>query len=146
MAGLFKVIGNSHGVTEQEVRRSLGHRRAGIDLAVILSFFLLYGWAASMLARWLCRLYGSGESFTTIVVMTAVASVMASTVGVMLGEEWSGIFEAFRIGNGHMSYRAMRIPWTQHRLGLFVAGIVLFLLIAVFHRRRVATGFHGRKY
>ncbi len=136
MAALFHVIASVHNVSPDDVRRSLTHRRVSFDLAVILSFAVLYGCGASLLVRWLYRIYGAGEELTTVVIMTAVASAIASTVGVMFGEVWSGILEALRIGNGHMSYRATRIPWTQHRLGLFIGGIVVFLLIAVVYRRR----------
>ena len=139
MAFLFQVIASVHNVSPDDVRRSLGHRRVSFDLAVILSFAVLYGCGASLLVRWLYRIYGAGEELTTVVAMTALASLIASTVGVLFGEVWSGILEALRIGNGHMSYRATRIPWTQHRLGLFVAGIVAFLLIAVVYRRRATT-------
>src|ERR1700680_1367385 len=34
MITLFKVIGSSHGVTDEQVRRSVGHRQTSIDLAV----------------------------------------------------------------------------------------------------------------
>lgn len=135
MAALFKVIGSSHTVTEEEVRQSLGHRHNGFDLAIMLSFSLLYAWIVSILARWLCQLYGPGEELTTIVTMTTLASALVSAAGVMLGEVWSGFWEMFRIGNGHMSYRFARIPWTHHRLGLFIAGVVLFWLIAGLYRR-----------
>ncbi len=139
MAGLFKAIGSSHDVTEEEVRRSLGHRRGDFDLAVVLSFSLFYAWGTSVLARWLYRLYAPGEELTTVLIMTAFASLIASTAGVMLGEVWSGILEAYRIGNGHMSYRFARIPWTHHRLGLFIGGVVLFWLVAASQRRNVMT-------
>ena len=51
MAALFKVIGSSHGVPEEQIRRSLGHRRIDLDLAVILCFAVLYGCVANVIAR-----------------------------------------------------------------------------------------------
>ncbi len=145
MMELFQVIAHTHKVSQDDVRRSLGHRRVSFDLAVILSFAVLYGCGASLLVRWLYRIYGPREELTTVVIMTTVASLIASTVGLMFGEVWSGILEALRIGNGHMSYRATRIPWAQHHLGLFVAGIVVFLLIAGFHHRSLLLPFDHRQ-
>jgi uncharacterized membrane protein len=142
MAALFRVIGSIHHVPAEEVRRSLGQRRISFDLAVILSFALLYGWGASLLARWLCRIYGPPESLPTVVIMTIIAALVASIAGVMLGEQWSWLWEIRRLGNQHMSYRAERIPWTQHRPELFVAGLVLFLLIAALHRRSMVAASH----
>jgi hypothetical protein len=48
MIALFKVIGSSYGVTEEQVRRSLGHRRTSIDLAVMVSFVTLFGIGGSV--------------------------------------------------------------------------------------------------
>ncbi len=143
MAMLFRVVGTLHKVPEEKVRRSLGHRRAAFDIAVILSFALLYGWGASLLVRWLGRTYGPSDSLPTVAVMTVVASILAAAAGVMLGEEWSALWEIHRLGNNHMSYRAVRIPWTEHRLALFIGGVVLFLLIAAFHHRRMMTTVPG---
>ena len=134
MAALFKLIGSTHGVTEEQVRRSLGRRRTGLDLAVILSFAALYGWLAYVIARRLYRLYAH-EGLLTEVVMTIFASAAVSAAGVGLGEEWSLLMENYRLSRGHLSYRVMRIPWTHHRLGLFVGGVVLFCLLSALHHR-----------
>ena len=134
LASLFKAVASSHNLTEEEVRQSLGRRRIGFDLTVMLSFSLLCVGAMNFLVRWLCRLYGPEEEFTTVAIMTTVASTVTSAAGVMLGEVWSGLWEAIRIRNGHMSYRFARIPWGHHRLGLFIAGLALFWLITAFQR------------
>jgi hypothetical protein len=139
MASLFRIVAGVHGVSTEAVQRSLGHRRVSFDLAVFFSFALLYGWGASLLSRWLSGLYGSSETKLTIIVMTVVVSLLAGIAGVMLGEQWSWIWETYRIGNQHMSYRATRIPWTHHRGGLFLVGTVVVLLIAWLHRRRLTT-------
>jgi hypothetical protein len=51
MAALFEMIGKNHGVTTEQVRESLLHRRISLDLAVIVSFALFYGFAANGIAR-----------------------------------------------------------------------------------------------
>ena len=139
MAKLFREIGRNHGTSGEEVRRSLGRRRVSFDLSVMLSFAVLYGWGASLVARWLCRVYGPREGLITVAVMTVLAALLLGVAAVMVGEAWSLLWEMYRLGNGHMSYRAERIPWVQHRVELFVAAIAVFLLIAGFHRRRATT-------
>jgi len=42
-AALFQAIADNHGVTQERVRESLEDRRTSFDLAVILSFAVLYG-------------------------------------------------------------------------------------------------------
>ena len=60
----------------------------------------------------------------------AVTSAVVSTAGMLVGELWSGAVEMLRVGNGHLSYRADRIPWGQHRASLFFCGVLLFWAIA----------------
>jgi hypothetical protein len=146
MANLFRIVAGSHGVSTVEVQRSLGHRRVSFDLAVFLSFALLYVWGASLLSRWLCRLYGSSEAKLTVIIMTVLVSLLAGMAGVMLGEIWSWLWETYRIGNQHMSYRATRIPWTHHRGEVFLVGTGVFLLIAGLHRRRLTTKSPGASF
>ncbi|MGD1211534.1 MAG: hypothetical protein ABR973_09285 [Candidatus Acidiferrales bacterium] len=136
MTALFDTIGNTYGVTEGQVRDSLTHRRVDLDLLVILSFAVFYCLAASNIARRVWQRFPPEEGWIAGTVATFITSGVVSAVGVGLGEVWSGIVETIRVGNGHLSYRADRIPWTHHRLGLFISGVVLFWIIAAFQYRR----------
>ena len=138
MATLFQMIANSHGVSQEQVRASLEYRRTSLDLAVILSFAVLYGLAASAMAQRLRRRFPFDEGWMAGAVTTAIASAVVSLGGVMVGEIWSTTLEEIRIGNGHLSYRVARIPWTQHRLSFFAGGVVLFWLIAWLQHRATA--------
>jgi len=83
-------------------------------------------------ARWLCRnfpLDGGSDSIVALVI-TMVASLLVSFLGVLVGEWYSITIEMIRVGNGHLSYRTQRIPWTQHHFGIFLSGVVLFLLVS----------------
>jgi hypothetical protein len=143
MAALFQTIANSHGVTQEQVRESLEYRRTSLDLAVILSFAVVYSLAASGMARRLRRRFPFDEGWIAGTVVTAIASAVVSLGGVMVGEIWSTTVEEIRIGNGHLSYRVARIPWTQHRLSLFAGGVVLFWLIAGLQQRATARQVPG---
>ena len=134
-AALDQVIADDHGVSPEQVRESLAYRRPSFDLAVILSFAVLYGLAASAMARRLRRRFPFDEGWMAGAVTTAIASAVASLGGLMAGEIWSTTLEEIRIGNGHLSYRVARIPWTQHRLSIFAGGVVLFWLIAAIQYR-----------
>ncbi len=129
MTALFKVIGSSHGVTEEQVRRSLGRRRTSIDLAVIVSFVLLFGLGASLATRRIVRQYPAEDGWFEPVVITALAAIAGGVFAVLAGEEWSLLLEGLRVGSGHLSHRVECIPWTHHRLGLFVGGVILFGLL-----------------
>jgi len=140
MAALFQAIGNNHAVTQTQVRESLAHRRTSLDLAVILSFAVLYGAGASSMARQIWRRFPPDEGRIVGAMITLIASAVVSLAGVLLGEIWSLAIETFRVGNGHLSYRVDRVPWVQHRLGLFVGGVVLFWLVAGFRYRAGIDG------
>jgi hypothetical protein len=141
MVKLFEAIGKNHGVTLEEVRHSLRHRRTTVDLAVILSFALLFSFAASLVARRICRLHPLEDGWVGPIAMTAFVSIAGGVCGVLLGEQWSLTLEMLRIGNGHISYRVERIPWTQHRLGFFAGCVILFWLMVGLRYYR--TGVRG---
>jgi hypothetical protein len=135
MASLFQIVGSNHGVTDEQIRWHLAHRRPELDLAVILSFIALYAWAAILIVRRVCRRNADQQETLSWLVMITYTSVIASAVGVLLGEVWSDLMENIRVGNGHLSYRSERIPWSHHRLEIFVGGVFLFWLLAAFHHR-----------
>jgi len=135
MAALFGTIAKNHGVTSEQVRESLLRRRMSFDAAVILSFAAFYWFVADRLARRLSRRFPLHESWPTALASTIGISAGVSFVGVLLGEFWSFMLEGVRLGNGHLSYRAARIPWVQHRMGFFAAGLLLFWLAAALRYR-----------
>jgi uncharacterized membrane-anchored protein len=127
MAKLFQIIGRDHGAAEEEVRESLAVRSAALDLAIILPFVAFYAWTANLIIRRICRRHQETAGWA---VMIVYASTITSAVGTLLGEVWALIVENIRLGNGHLSYRVGRIPWTHHRLGMFVGGIIIFWFLA----------------
>lgn len=135
MARLFQIVGSNHGVTEEQIRWHLAHRSTELDVAVILTFMVLYAWGATLIVRRFCRRNADHQETSGWVVMIVYTSIIASVIGALLGEVWSDLMENIRLGNGHLSYRAERIPWVHHRVGMFVGGVVLFWLLAAFHRR-----------
>ena len=114
MARLFHIVGSNHGVTEEQIRWHLAHRPTELDVAVIFSFVALYAWAATLIVRRICRRKADDQETSGWAVMIVYTSIIASAVGVLLGEVWSDLMENIRLGNGHLSYRVERIPWGHH--------------------------------
>jgi hypothetical protein len=134
MAALFAVIGDEHGVAPAQVRTALTRRPPAFDLAVLASFFVLYGWIVYAIARWMIAAF-SLERPWSVVVVTLLASGPIGVAGLMSGGLWSGFFEMLRIGNTHMSYRVFRVPWGQHTVGLFAACLGMFWLVMLLRYR-----------
>jgi len=136
MVTLFTAIQKNHSVTPPQILEALKHRRMSLDLAVILPFAMLYGFAASFVARNIWRRFPPDEGWIAGAVATLLVSAVVSLVGVLLGEFWSVTAESLITGTGHLSYRQDRIPWVQHRDVFFAAGVVLFWLIAALRYRK----------
>ncbi len=133
MAALFSAIAKNHDVTMQQVRDSLARRRLSFDAAVLLLFAALYCFVAGHVARRVGRRFPVRESPAATLSFTAVTSVAVSVAGALLGETWSFYAEGIRLGNQHLSYRAMRIPWVNHRMEFFLACVFLYWLAAALH-------------
>jgi len=139
MAKLFAEIAKDHGVPLQQVSSSLGHNRAYIDAAIYLPFELLYCIAAAALAPMIWRRYPPiADGWAPGVVMTVFLSVVIAAGCVLCGEQWGWVAETYRIGNKHMSYRADRLWWSQHRFALFSGAVAVFWLFGVEALRRVS--------
>jgi hypothetical protein len=115
-----------------------GRRNFAADIAIILSFLVLYGLLAAVLLGRLLRRYPVEESWPVTLAMTALASLAFGFGGMLLGEQWSAIAENIRVaingdakylGFGHLGPRSL--PWTRHELGFFVLCVVLFWGAAV---------------
>jgi len=127
---LLKQISTSHNVPPEEMLPFFGRRSLVTDLAVIVPFLLLYGVLAMLLAGRLGRRYPPEDSMTAAIAMTLLCSLAFGVGGLLLGEEWSLAAEGLRLGTGHLSYRADRLPWAHHRIGFFVLCVALFWVAA----------------
>ena len=140
MGTLFEQIAKEHGVPVERVSSSLGRDRAYINLAVNLPFVLLYGFAAMAATRMIWRRYPPAEDgWITGATMILLLSLAFAVAGTMIGRLWSGTAEVFRVGNGHLSYRALRLPWLRHETALFACMLILFWLAAIEVTRRMRS-------
>jgi hypothetical protein len=140
MGLLFERIAKEHGVPVGLVSDALGRNRADIDFAVNLPFWLLYCLAAIAVVRLLWSKYPPAEhGWIPGVTMALFLSLVMAALGTMLGEMWSWLAEAYRIGNDHMSYRVPRLWCVQHRTELFAGAVIVFWLAAAAVARRVRS-------
>jgi hypothetical protein len=131
MATLFATVARIHGVDADEVREAAGHRNVPFDGVVLISFATLYWLVARRVAGRITVTFGGSLPAVTLAVL--FGSLALSIIGVLFGDVWSGVAETIRIGNGHASYRANRIPWRQYPELMFAGCVVLFWVIAAVH-------------
>jgi hypothetical protein len=137
MSRMVDAIQTSHHVTAEQVQAARGRRSFRFDLTAGLLFLPLYSFGAAMTCRWLFRRFSSDARHARLVA-TGLASVAVSILGLQLGVLWLSVWEVGRVGNGHISSFRMATShrWSQQHVGaLFLAGIVLFWLIASWSRR-----------
>lgn len=127
MGILMGEIGKEHGISPQEAFRHFGQRSLAADLAMNLPFLLLFALAADFTAR---RLLGRYP-----LPVIALATVCFGAAGLVLAEQWSTLAEVARVGNWHLSNRALRLPIALHRGEIFVAAAALFAAIAAIRYR-----------
>ena len=144
-ANLFAQIAKEHGIPPQQVSGALGKNRTYIDVATYLPFALLYCIAAAALAPAIWRRYPIIENgLVPGVVMTAFLSVAVAAGCTLCGEQWGWVAETYRIGNKHMSYRADRLWWGNHRFALFCGAVIVFWLFGIESFRRIKRSSYGQ--
>ena len=80
-----------------------------------------------------------GESIPRMAAVLAL-SVALAVVIVALGQLWAFALEGLRVGSGHLSYRAARIPWTYHRPLTFALAAAIGCGIALLPPRATHSG------
>jgi hypothetical protein len=137
LATLTAQIASGHDIGAAQVAAAVGQRDQRLDGAVLLAFILLYAIAANLFARRLVARFPPDQPWPALI-GTAAAAIFVGAAGVILGGLGATLVEMIQVGDTHLSYRAERLPWSQHWLPLFVGGVVLFSLIATIRWRRAA--------
>lgn len=138
MGKLFGEIAKEHGVAVEQVSSSLGRNRGYLDLAEILPFALVYGFAAVVVGRMIWRRYSVDDyGWSSGITMGLFLSLLIAAGSTLFGEVWIWCVESWRIGNDHMSYRADRLFGATHRIELFAGALLIFWLAAADAARRL---------
>jgi hypothetical protein len=138
---LLGEIGNDHGITAKEAFKFFGQRSMAVDIGINLPFILLYGLAGDILIRRLRRRYPPGEDWIALGVVIVFYTLAFGFGGLLLGGMWSNAVESLRVGSGHLSNRALRLPWNRHQGEILAFLVVMFVGIAAVRYRagKVAT-------
>jgi hypothetical protein len=95
LATLFAVIATNHHLDPPQVRQSVGRRPAGFDVAVLLSFAMLYSLVANGLAGGVFSRFPVDAPMPALTA-TAVMSASVSAGGLMGLGQWAGAVEMIR--------------------------------------------------
>jgi len=139
MESLFKGVASHHGVDVALVVQYSRQRDIVADSVTILSFGLIYLAAIYYLVGRIRRRFSADESIN-FWVMTAVMSVGASLVGVLVGGLWSIVIETYRLNSAHLSYRMNLIPFRQYWFVFLLCLVLAFWLIALIRSKDLKKG------
>ncbi len=137
MARLVARIEDDHGVSAAQVTAARGQRNRTFDLAVALLFLPGYLVAATIACRAIRRRFLSDRR-GIVLTATGFASVGASILGLQVFQLWLGVWEAVRVGNGHMSVFRLALynRWSEHHLAAEIIGaLILFWTVALLSYR-----------
>lgn len=150
LAPLFQHIADSHSLPLQDVlsaRDRIGNR--GISLAVNGPVGLVVGLIAAFLLKRIDRRFSVFHEPLAVAGATLVGALFIGGVSMAIGRLWEAGYETIRLGNGHLSYRGLRLPWTQHALefaaiatAIFVAVSVGYFLSRWIQHRRTSSSWH----
>ncbi|MPZ19396.1 MAG: hypothetical protein GEV06_15990 [Luteitalea sp.] len=130
MAFLFGTVSRIHAVDIALVRAYATRRNDPFDVMVLVSFAVVYAFGAYVLAGFVTHRFAVDEWRAAAVALT-ILSLGAAMAALMALHVWASLAESLRLGSGHLSYRAERLPLHQQGISLFAAGVGLFWLISV---------------
>ena len=139
---LFGAVASSRGLSVDDVRQAraqLDHR--SFDWAVNFPVAGLTLAAAWVIARRVRRRFDNER--VPLLAAVALSSVGLAVAVIAIGQLWAFAVEGVRIGNGHLSYRAFRIPWAQHRVTTFTLVVIAVWAITWIQHQAARTGHPG---
>jgi hypothetical protein len=140
LSRMLTAIEHNHDVTSEQVRVARGQRNRTFDVAVSLLFLPLYLLGGTAASQWLSRRLATHDRFVRLIA-AGIVSVAFSFLGLQFLRLWGAVWEAIRVGNGHMpSMRAAsQSRWVDHVDGQLIGGILLFWLVALYCSRITAV-------
>jgi hypothetical protein len=133
MARLVSAIETNHAVTPGQIAVARGERSLLFDTAAAASFLPLFVLSAIAVCSRLSRRFSNDERSVRLVAI-ALTSVAAGFLGIQGGRLWGAVWEAVRVGNGHMSrFRSANYTrWTgDHSSALGAVLALTFCIVAV---------------
>jgi hypothetical protein len=131
---LIQQITEQHSVSATDVadaRERLGDR--GLNLAINIPAAAFFGLISLLTLRRIGRRFSVAEEPIPVVVSVAICALLVGGLTAGFGRLWEGAFEVMRLGNDHLSYRGLRLQWTQHWLEFAAVAAGAFLVAALAH-------------
>jgi len=140
MERMFAEIEREHGVTRQQISDARYSRDWRFDLAVLLSFVVIYVIGSTLVCRVLARTLGHHGARVWLIAVV-FSSIAVALLGMALLGVWATTGEMLRVGNDHIgASRAAKSPWfdpwRHHFVALLVSGTLMFCVIAWLRRPR----------
>ena len=131
MGILLEQLGQEHGISAQQAFAHFGRRSIAADVAMTLPFAALFALAADFAIRRLLKRYPPQDGWLPLLAMLILTSAAFGVVGLILGQQWSSLAEAVRVGTTHLSNRVFRLPVNRYPTVAFATGMALFLSLAM---------------
>jgi hypothetical protein len=146
-AELFTAIATSRSLTIDDVhdaRRQLDQR--GFDWVVNAPMAAFTCATAWLMVRRTRRRFPEDRRARVV----AIALLSVGLGGLVIGVEqvWAFAVEGIRVGNDHLGYRGLRIPWARHRAATFALTLLAMWVMAAWpsrrarHQAQLAPGTH----
>ena len=137
---LFQHVAGLHGVTLGDVHAARARvADRGLNLLVNGPVGVAILGLALVAVSFIKRRFSVTDEAVAVAGATAGCAVLIGSATIALGRLWEAVVETARVGNGHLSYRGLRLPWAQHSLeyaAVAVGVFVLFSVIYFLHARR----------
>jgi hypothetical protein len=132
---LSATIAGRHHLQPAQVAAAAAQRDTLADALLFIAFAGLFAIAANRVARRLFERFPPDDWLPAVIAAVA-ATGFCSVIGVIAGGFGATLVEMVRLGDGHMSYRAFRLPWNEHWLLLFLAALLIFSVVSAIRWRR----------
>jgi hypothetical protein len=132
LAPLFQHISNSHSLSLHDVlsaRERIGDR--GLNLGVNVPVGLVVALFAAFLLRQIDSRFSVLDEPLAVACATLVSALFIGGMTAAIGRLWEAVYETIRLGNGHLSYRGLRLPWTQHAIEFAVVATAMFVVVSI---------------
>lgn len=150
LAPLFQHIAKLHSLPMQDLlsaRERIGDR--GMNLAVNIPVGLVVALLAAFLIKRIDRRFSVLEERLAVAGATIMSALLIGGVTLAIGRVWEAVFETIRLGNGHLSYRGLRLPWTQQAIEFAAIATALFVVVSIcyflsrwMHQRKMSPSWH----
>ena len=151
LAPLFQHIADSHSLSLQDVlsaRDRIGDR--GLNLGVNVPVGLVVGLFAAFLLGRIDRRFSVLDEPLAVAGATLASALFMGGVTAAIGRLWEAMYETIRLGNGHLSYRGLRLPWALHTIEFAVVATAMFVVISIayflsrwIHHKRMSSSWHA---